>query len=183
MTDSDAEHGSTAVPPEPDQAWKILLLVNDWVRHAETKLAATLAAAGISGGVLFNLVTDQHETSLAFNLAAVICCTAVILAGVSAIVGLYPVLAVRRRGPDDTASLIYFHDIEHRYRNDYPAFRTALHTLTTDADLLTDHLSRQIHANAAVADRKFRWANLAIRTLLIDLLALGALTLIIALGL
>ena len=38
------------------EAWKAASLVNDWVRHAETKSAGVLAASGVVGGVLYNLV-------------------------------------------------------------------------------------------------------------------------------
>jgi Family of unknown function (DUF5706) len=56
-----------------------------------------------------------------------------------------------------------------------------LHTLTTNPDDLVRHLGQQIHANATVAQRKYRWANRAIRALLLDLLAIAALATIIAL--
>jgi len=36
----------TLADPDPDQAWKALNLVNDWIKHAETKLIAILAASG-----------------------------------------------------------------------------------------------------------------------------------------
>ncbi len=174
-----------APPPAsagPDQAWKILQMVNEWVRHAETKLAATLAAAGISGGVLFNLVRNQHETSVYFDVAAVVCCTAVILSGVSAMIGLYPVLKLPSARGDAAANLVSFGDVDRAHRDDASGYEQALHALTADADELTRHLSRQIHANSVVAARKFRWAVLAVRSLLVDLLALGALTMLIALG-
>lgn len=51
--------------PDPDQAWKALSLVNDWVRHAETKVIATLAAAGVSGGLLYKLAHGWDDPSLA----------------------------------------------------------------------------------------------------------------------
>jgi hypothetical protein len=43
-------------------------------------------------------------------------------------------------------------------------------------------LGQQIHANATVAQRKYRWANRATQALLLGLLALGALAAIIALN-
>lgn len=52
------------VQPDPDQAWKALSLVNDWIRHAETKVAATLAAAGVSGGLLYSVTKDWPAPSL-----------------------------------------------------------------------------------------------------------------------
>ncbi len=174
-----------ATPPvtASEQAWKILQLINEWVRHAETKLAATLAAAGISGGVLFSLIQNRQETSGYFSAAAIICCAAAILSGASAMVGLYPVLGIRVPDRDGEADLMFFGDIKRFHRHDAHGYLEALRALTSTPDELVRHLGRQIHANSVIAGRKFRWANLAIRALLIDLLALGTLMLLIALGL
>src|SRR5260370_40598709 len=67
-----------AKPPDPpigkpEQAWSVLILVNDWVKHAESKAGATLAAAGVIGGVLYGLVKGQHHPSIALDAASVIC--------------------------------------------------------------------------------------------------------------
>lgn len=37
--------------------------VNDWIRHAETKVAATLAATGVTAGVLFTIWKDWDNAS------------------------------------------------------------------------------------------------------------------------
>jgi hypothetical protein len=166
--------------PDPEHAWKALSLVNDWVKHAETKLGVVLAATGVSGGVLFNLVKDRNHTSYAFRIAAVVCCTAVLVAGICAVIGLYPVVRLRDRTTEETANPLFFHDIARAYKGDAPSFGSVLHTLTTNPVDLVRHLSQQIHANATVAQRKYRWANRAIRALLLDLVALGALATIIA---
>ena len=49
--------------PDPDQAWKALSFVSDWVRHAETKIIATLAAAGVSAGLLYSLASGWEDAS------------------------------------------------------------------------------------------------------------------------
>jgi len=171
----------SAASPDPEQAWKALSLVNDWVRHAETKVGVVLGATGVSGGVLFNLVKDQSHPSRIFDIAAAICAAAVLGAGLCAMVGLYPVLRLRPRIAEEVINPLFFQDIARAYKGDAPSFGAVLHTLTTNPDDLVRHLGQQIHANATVAQRKYRWANRAIRMLLIDLLALGALTFIIAL--
>lgn len=169
------------VPPDPDQAWKALSLVNDWVKHAEAKLGVTLAATGVSGGVLFNLVKDRGDTTWAFNVAAVVCCVAVLAAGACAMLGLYPVVRLRQKAADEAVNPLFFHDVATAYKGDAPSYGAVLHTLTTSPDDLVRHLGQQVHANATVAQRKYRWANRAIRALLLDLLALGAVATIIAL--
>src|SRR6266568_8936056 len=76
--------------PNPDQAWKALSLVNDWIRHAEAKTTATLAAAGVTGGVLYNLVQHQTSPSVWLCIVAVICGAAVVASAGSAMVALAP---------------------------------------------------------------------------------------------
>lgn len=174
--------GTSTVPPDPDQAWKALALVNDWVKHAETKLGVTLAATGVSGGVLFNLVKDRTATGGIFNVVAVVCAAAVFVAGICAMVGLYPRVGLRRKTVDDAVNPLFFHDVARAYKGNAPSYSAVLHTLTTNPNDLVRHLGQQIHANATVAQRKYRWANRAIRALLVDLLMLGALAVVIALN-
>jgi pycsar effector protein len=75
-----------------------------------------------------------------------------------------------------------FHDVARAYKEDSPSYGAILHTLTTNPQDLVRHLGQQIHANATVAQRKYRWANRATQALLLGLLALGALAAIIALN-
>ena len=170
-------------PPDPDQAWKALSLVNDWLRHAETKLGLILAATGVSCGVLFNLVKDQDDGSTAFKIAAGICGVAALVAGTIAMIGLYPVVRLgrRRRSAEGIINPLFFHDIACAFRDDAPNYGAVLHTLTTSPGDLVRRIGQQVHANATVAQRKYRWANWAIRALLVDLLALGAVAAITAL--
>lgn len=178
---SRRQESSAAAPVDPEQAWKALALVNDWVKHAETKLATVLAATGVSGGILFNLVNDYGRGNLAFNIAAAVCCAAVIVAGVAAMTGLYPVVRLGRKTSDDSVNPLFFEDVARAYKGDAPSYIAVQRTLTANPDDLVRHVSQQIHANATVAQRKFRWANRAIRALLLDLVALAALASMIAL--
>lgn len=175
------EENPPVVPPDPDQAWKALSLVNDWVKHAEAKLSVLLAATGVSGGVLFNLVNDRSHPSWLFDVPATVCGIAVMVAGGCAMIGLYPVVRLQRKTADDAVNPLFFHDVARAYNGDAPSYSAVLHTLTTSRDDLVRHLGQQIHANATVAQRKYRWANRAIRALLLDLLALGVVATIIAL--
>jgi hypothetical protein len=167
--------------PDPEHAWKALALVNDWVKHAETKIAASLAATGISAGVLFNLVKDRHHPSVALIVIASVCGFSVVVAGTSALIGLYPRIQLLRNRTDDTVNPLFFHDVAQAYKGDAATYGSVLHTLTTNTDDLVRHLGAQVHANATVAHRKYVWANRAIRALILDLLALGALAATIAL--
>lgn len=168
---------------DPDQAWKVLTLVNDWVKHAETKIAATLAASGVAAGVLFNLVKDQHERSLWLNLTAATCTVLILLAGVLAGIALRPRLRIKRGQPEAPTSPLYFGHVARRYEGDAAAgYPAALTALTVDPDWLTEEIARQVHANATVAHRKHRLGQAAILMLLLGLPFLAATAMVIAQG-
>ena len=66
----------------PDVAWKALLLVVDWIKHAEVKAAGSIAAAGVLAGLLYNLVKGESRpggflATVAVAATVLICLTAV----------------------------------------------------------------------------------------------------------
>lgn len=175
-----------------DQAWKVLSLVNDWLRHAETKLATTLTAAGVTGGALFNLVKDHKDGSFTYNACAVVCFAGVLGAAVFAALGLLPRLrlnTVRQRfcksGNTEatTRNPVYFNDIAIAYPHGSPDYALALRNLTMTADDLVGHIAAQIQTNSTVAQRKYYWAARAMACLAIDLVGLAGLCTVIALKL
>jgi hypothetical protein len=178
--------------PDPDQAWKALSLVNDWIRHAEAKATATLAAAGVTGSLLFNLVHPQTHPSLVFNIVATINGFMIIASGGSAVMALIPRLKVRKSKfrkantsvdsrlqgsgtlvAEDPVNLLFFRDIARHYRGDAPTYTQVLRTLASDPARLTEHIGQQVHANSDVAHRKYAWANRAAIFLAFDLISLG----------
>jgi Family of unknown function (DUF5706) len=188
----ESQPGTPERLPDPDQAWKALSLVNDWIRHAEAKATATLAAAGVTGGVLYNLVQPQNRPSLVLDVIATINALMIIVSGGSAIMALVPRLKVRKSKPintntsatsrlqgsgilvtEDPVNLLFFRDIARHYRGDAPTYTQVLSTLTSDPVRLTEHIGQQVHANSDVAHRKYGWANRAAICLALDLIALG----------
>lgn len=178
--------------PDPDQAWKALSLVNDWIRHAEAKATAELVAAGVTGGVLYNLVHSQAHSSLALAIVATVNAVTIIAAAGSAVMALLPRLAVRKAKPvkadtraavqattsgvpvpEDPVNLLFFRDIARRYRGDAPTYTQVLSTLTSNPTKLTEYIGQQVHANSDVAHRKYGWANRAAIALGADLIMLG----------
>jgi hypothetical protein len=178
---------------DPDQAWKALTLVNDWVKHAETKSAATLAATGVSGGVLYNLVQQQRDPSLAVTIVGGICGAAIFLAGLFALLALTPrtnpLGGLRKQPPTSTASddegqedpvnLLFFGDITRRYGDDSPTYAEVLGALTSNPEELTRHIARQVHANAGVAHSKYEWAGRAIWALAVALISLAGVAVLV----
>jgi hypothetical protein len=111
------------VAADPDHAWKALTLANEWLRHAETKLGTTLAAAGVTGGVLFNLVRTRGDGTALYNVSAVVCFLGVIVAGLLAVIGLFPRLRLtlrRTRNGDSPINPLFFHDVANAFRGMRP---------------------------------------------------------------
>lgn len=179
--------------PDPEQAWKALGLVNDWIRHADVKTGAFLAAAGVTGGVFYNLVRDQHHPSRWLAGVAIACAAAIFLAAAFALVALMPRLSVKQwwKGifgkkeepppssdgddvPEDPTSLLFFRDIARAYKSDnQPSYAEVFATLSADKARLTRQISIQIQQNAHVAHRKFRWSSWSLRALGCDLVLLA----------
>ncbi|MFD5492224.1 Pycsar system effector family protein [Streptomyces sp. NPDC127091] len=167
MTESPATP-QPETPPNADHAWKALGLVIDWIKHAETKAGATLAAAGVTGGVLFNLLKDVTTPSRWLIASSILCAISVAGAGLCAAMVLWPRLKMK----EDPTSLLYFHHIArgHTVSNTYA---DSLSALTKDMDALVREIASQGWANSKVAHDKYMWGGWAIRILLIALVALS----------
>jgi hypothetical protein len=172
------EDEATGSEPEPEQAWKALSLVNEWIRHAETKTAAVLAAAGVTGGVLYNLVKNQQHPSCVISVLAVLCGVLVFAAGFCATATLIPRRNVSG-GPENFSNLLFYSHVALAYRNDEPSYAEVLAALTSNPRDLTRHLANQVHANSVVADRKFVWTSRGVIALVAALMTLGALAIVI----
>ncbi|MBQ1096641.1 hypothetical protein KBY55_11190 [Streptomyces sp. b94] len=155
-------------PPNPDHAWKALGLVVDWIKHAETKAGATLAATGVTGGVLYNLVKDVGTPSTWLIASASLCGLAVLAAGLCAGLVLWPRLKMR----EDPTSLLYFHHIA-RGHSASDTYAMSLAALTKDMEALVTEIASQSWANSKVAHDKYMWGGRAIRLLLIALALLS----------
>lgn len=175
--------------PNPDQAWKALSLVNDWIKHAEAKTGIALAAAGASGVLLYNLVKDQSHPGRVLSAVAVLAGLAILSTGLAGMVAVLPRLTLNPRKlpairsavstEQDLNSLLYFAHIARKYKGDVPSYVEVFRTLTADDDQLTRQLAQQVHANATVAHRKYRWTNVAIVGLGLDYTFIAIVALIV----
>jgi hypothetical protein len=156
---------------DPDQAWKVLALVNDWVKHAEAKAGASLTLAFAIAGLLYNLVkAEQHPSGWVITLAAVCAITslaAVCLAGWS--------LRPRLRPTEPPTNLLYFDHIARKHpRVGGPAPYVAdLRVPLTNTDDLFDQIAHQVWANSHVARDKFLWGGASMIFAFISAIALA----------
>ena len=196
--ESDNVH-ERQIEPDPDHAWKALGLVNDWIKHADAKVGATLAGSGVVAVLLYNLVKNQTEPGGWLSTFAVSCAVATVLAGVCSALALMPRLTITpiwqrlksrtltmRPGVErldepreDPVNLLFFSNIAKQYKGDSPTYVLVLHALTADPNELTKQIAHQVHANATVAHRKFTWADRATKLLSAALVLLAVVALIV----
>ncbi|MQW78180.1 hypothetical protein GHK92_20135 [Nocardioides sp. dk4132] len=169
MTDTDDSIPAIAnwpSEPDPDHAWKALSLVNDWIRHGDAKIGVTLAVTGAAGVMLFNIVKDAQDPGCWLVVPAWLAAGILLLAAAFAVVGLVPKVKVgRRRDPEAYTNLLFYKHIAGGYEGKPADFVHKLGSLTFNKQELTKHIGEQVHANAAVARRKFEWADRAIKGL------------------
>jgi hypothetical protein len=164
--------------PDPDQAWKALSLVNDWIKHSETKAGLALAATGVSGGVLYNLVKKIDSPTLPVSITAVLCGVAIVAAGTCAAAALIPRRKVPGQ-PKNSVNLLYYSDVARNYKECSKGYASELSATTSNPCKLTNYIADQVRANSIVASRKFTYASGAIIALTLALAALGVLAIFI----
>ncbi|MEV1198636.1 Pycsar system effector family protein [Microbispora rosea] len=157
----------TETPPSAEQAWKALGLIVDWIKHAETKAAATIAGAAADGVALYNLVKDAGHVSVYFIVAAATCGILAVSAGICAGIAIWP----RLRSKEPPTSLLYFQHIA-RAHPTADAYVASMISLTKDIEALVTEIARQGWANSKVAHRKYVWGARAVVCLLLSLVAL-----------
>lgn len=148
-------------------AWRVLDGVTASINQADTKAGVALAASGVIGGVLFNLV-DKHTDPGRWAAVLVVAAAVLVLAAaVCAGIALYP-----RRRNGGTVGLIYF---GHIVRGGWTAetFGVPLSAALGDPAALTAQITAQIWTTAQIADAKFDWVNRAMRLLLAGFVTAG----------
>ncbi|WP_088998256.1 Pycsar system effector family protein [Micromonospora echinofusca] len=154
-----------------DNGWKALGQVNEWIRFADAKAAAVLAASGVLGGLLVKriprLADFKDEPVYAGLLVVAILC----LGGAALIASR--ILAPRLR-TGEARSLIYFDHVARRYGGDRRGYVDTFTALTADEERFERHLAEQVWANSKVARAKFRRVAVAIYLLGAAMLSSGA---------
>ncbi|MEU2617562.1 Pycsar system effector family protein [Streptomyces sp. NPDC007157] len=144
----------------------------DWIKHAESKAAATLASSGVVAAILYNLLKDEKKLNLPSLICTVACAFFAATAALCAGMALRP----RLRSREEPKSALYYHHIarKHVRKQGSDTYVEQLKALTADSDLLVAEIAAQIWANAHVARDKYRWGNYGLTSLLLALPALTA---------
>jgi hypothetical protein len=149
----------SSVAVNPDEAWRSLQQVNEWIRFADAKAVAVLAGSGVLGGVLVTRVPVLDDFK-AHGVRAVLLSAAIVCVGISALLSLQ-ILAPRLR-TGESRSLIYFDHIARRYEGERNAFVDNYIALIEHDDDLVRQVADQIWSNSRVARHKFRRVSFAI---------------------
>lgn len=151
--------------PNPDHAWKLLGLVNEWIRHSDAKAGVTLAFTGVLGAMAFNLAKDFEQRSFLFDSVVVLASVLIVLT--AALCGWTLTPRVNDKDVDPEAiNRLFFASISLHFKGDRPRYSEVLSTLTADPHELVKDLADQIHANAKIATVKAKYAKWAIRSAL-----------------
>ncbi|WP_416354943.1 Pycsar system effector family protein [Curtobacterium sp. VKM Ac-2887] len=151
--------------PNPEHAWKTLLLTNDWIRHADAKAGVTLAFTGALGTILFNLVKESAPRSVAFDVIVVLASSLLVLT--AGLCGWTLTPRATDRDSDPTMiSRIFFGSISKNFDGDRRRYAEALEVLTADQRELVREIAHQVHVNARIATVKMKFATFAIRSAL-----------------
>jgi Family of unknown function (DUF5706) len=156
---------------KPEDAWRGLQQVNEWIRFADAKAGAVLAGSGVLGAFLVHAIprlSDFRDQPV----RAVLLSLAVCSVGLSALITL-GVLAPRLR-TGEARSLLYFDHVARRYGQDRQAFVAMYLHLGEDEAALCNQLIEQMWANSLVARRKFRRVAIATYALGTAMFAAGA---------
>lgn len=154
-----------ASPSTPDaatatEAWNVLTNVNEWVKHAETKLGVVLAFLGVLAAGLITLVLEVGRGSTLLLVLEGISGLLLLLAAGCASLGLLPQYA---HEPDHAKlNPLYYGDVRRHFADKPDEYAGHLRAALDNPQVITDHLARQIVANSGVAVRKYTWANRAI---------------------
>lgn len=181
-----------AVPdPNPDHAWKALALVNEWIRHADTKAAVTLAFTGVLGTMTFNLVKDfQHRTFL-FDVLVIVACVLLVATGAMCGLTLTPRFTEKKKKKkrnksadqdvkvDDVVNRLFYGSISKGFKDKRRQYSDVMRALTADPVELTRDLSDQIHTNAGIATTKNFWVKWAIHAALLAGAAVAGVAIVI----
>lgn len=159
------------------EAWSVLTNVNEWVKHAETKLGVVLAFLGVLAAGLITLAIEVGRGSTTMIVLESVSGLLLLVAAGCASLGLLPQFA---HEPDEAKlNPLYYGDVRQHFVGKPDEYGAYLRAALSDPKAVTDHIARQIVANSEVAVRKYTWSN---RAILLGFLALlSTVTLVVGL--
>lgn len=150
--------------------WGVLQQAHDWIRFADAKAGAVLAASGVLGGTVLAALPKPGpyaKHGLTFWLLTVVLAL-LVMSTCLALLCLSPVLR-RKSAP---SSLIFFDHIARKYKENKSGFVEKFMG-ATQSDDLDDDVVEQIWASSLVASRKFKFVNASVKLFFVALILCG----------
>ena len=153
-----------------DDAYRILELINSWINNVDTKISFALAYAAVLIGVVFYsagtvpaaiqiyLDADQRYFGMIFSMMLVIC---LYISSLLSIIMLLRAMIGRTKNISGKSSMLFFGTIAKMKMSDYQS-----EIMGMDDEALIKDLTEQIHTNAIICSKKFKYYNYGICFLL-----------------
>lgn len=143
-----------------EDAWNLLNLINDWIKHAEQKLGVTLAFLGVIAVGFLTFTVGAADRDATTNVLLIIGGVVLAIAVMLATAGLLPRLG--SRSGNRPPNIFFYRDIAERYEDAPSAFARDLGQVLQSPSSVLESISRQCVANSVVAVRKYRLTNCSI---------------------
>lgn len=174
MTSSSVSPEQQPPVPNPEECWRVMVLINDWIKHADAKIAGILATAGVAAGVLYSVLQDIESPPMVVTVCGAATSVALIFGIFFAGLALRP----RLWTTSPATSKIYFEHISRAYPKDrngsgVNAFVSRLVELASDRGSMAAEVSAQVWALAHIAAAKYRWTNLSMVFVALAIVSLG----------
>jgi hypothetical protein len=148
------------MPSDHDDLWEIYNAINEWVRFADTKAGAVLAAQGIIVAVALPPLLENRVSIVGDCLL----CTLLVLSALATLlsVALSLKCVTPRLKVGEAKSLIFFGHIAQAF-NDPDAYHATFERYRNDEKGLAGHIAHQVWANSKVAWTKYKDSTWALR--------------------
>lgn len=147
-------------------AWNLLSLINDWVRHAEAKLNLVFTFLGVmlAGLITLSLSAEfsSHCAVVTYTVAVVSVVLGITFAGIGALPRLREASRARGEKSAGAGNLLYYADIDAKYGKKVGLYISNTSQLLGDDDELTAQILQQVHSNSKVAVDKYKWIRRAV---------------------
>lgn len=172
---------SDHTPETAGEVWKLLALVNEWIRHSDAKAGVTLTFTGVLAVMTYNLVSAFTARYLLFDVVVIASCLSLLATGLFCALTLIP----RLSAPgivDEKPNLLYFGSIASVYSAKPEEYARELSRLVEDHPAMIQELARQVVVNSHIAHVKSKWVVLSMRTALTSGALVGVIALLVGIG-
>lgn len=158
-----------------EDLWKVLDSISEWIRFADAKAGATLAAQGLLASLLIPSLIGNKRIIFASPVLLIlvgVCFAFAIASFLLCMRCITPRTKVKK-----SESVIFFSDIASSYPSPQ-TYRNALERLDKNESAVGEQLANQVWENSTIAVNKFQNSTWALRCFLFELLGIITISLL-----